>query len=51
MARIVLVVTRIDLLPSSLSPRGFEQWVRRGARQGGGGAIKKMPCTCSVRIE
>lgn len=49
MARIVLVVTRIDLLPSSLSPRGFEQWVRRGARQGG--AIKKMPCTCSVRIE
>ena len=39
---IVLVVTRIDLLPSSLSPRGFEQWVRRGARQGGD--IKKMLC-------
>ncbi|KAG6781783.1 hypothetical protein POTOM_014698 [Populus tomentosa] len=41
-ARIVLVVTRIDLLPSSLSPRGFEQRVSRGARQGG--AMKKMRC-------
>jgi hypothetical protein len=39
---IVLVVTRIDLVPSSLSPRGSGQWVRRGARQGGD--KKKMLC-------
>ncbi|KAL9407363.1 hypothetical protein Peur_004335 [Populus x canadensis] len=48
-ARIVLVVTKIDLLPSSLSPLGFEQWVRRRAREGGASVIKKVHLVSSVR--
>ncbi|XP_004228652.1 GTP-binding protein BRASSINAZOLE INSENSITIVE PALE GREEN 2, chloroplastic [Solanum lycopersicum] len=36
--RMVLVVTKIDLLPSSLSPTRLEHWVRTRAREGG--AIK-----------
>jgi hypothetical protein len=48
-ARIVLVVTKIDLLPCSLSPLGFEQWVRRRAREGGASVIKKVHLVSSVR--
>ncbi|KDP44309.1 hypothetical protein JCGZ_19176 [Jatropha curcas] len=40
--RIVLVVTKIDLLPTSLSPTRFEHWVRQRAREGGASVIKKV---------
>ncbi|CAN1215733.1 GTP-binding protein BRASSINAZOLE INSENSITIVE PALE GREEN 2, chloroplastic [Linum perenne] len=40
--RIVLVVTKIDLLPTSLSPTRFEHWVRQRARSGGAAVIKKV---------
>ncbi|KAM1002948.1 hypothetical protein FF1_003274 [Malus domestica] len=33
--RVVLVVTKIDLLPSSLSPTRLEHWVRTRAKEGG----------------
>lgn len=33
--RMVLVVTKIDLLPSSVSPTGLEYWARQRAREGG----------------
>jgi ribosome biogenesis GTPase A len=33
--RVVLVVTKIDLLPSSLSPTRLEHWIRQRAREGG----------------
>ncbi|XP_058730230.1 GTP-binding protein BRASSINAZOLE INSENSITIVE PALE GREEN 2, chloroplastic [Vicia villosa] len=33
--RVILVVTKIDLLPSSLSPTRLEHWVRQRAREGG----------------
>ena len=49
MARILLVVTKIDLLPTSLSPIGLEQWVRRRAREGGASVIKKVHFVSSVR--
>ncbi|XWS31610.1 hypothetical protein CRYUN_Cryun23aG0091000 [Craigia yunnanensis] len=40
--RIVLVVTKIDLLPSSLSSTRFEHWVRQRAREGGASKIAKL---------
>lgn len=33
--RVLLVVTKIDLLPTSISPTGLEHWVRTRAREGG----------------
>lgn len=33
--RVLLVVTKIDLLPTSVSPTGLEHWVRTRAREGG----------------
>lgn len=33
--RVILVVTKIDLLPSSLSPTRLEHWIRQRAREGG----------------
>ncbi|KAJ4848398.1 hypothetical protein Tsubulata_025560 [Turnera subulata] len=48
-ARVVLVVTKIDLLPTSLSPTAFEHWVRRRAREGGAGVIKGVHFVSSVK--
>ncbi|OMO54557.1 hypothetical protein COLO4_36417 [Corchorus olitorius] len=47
--RIVLVVTKIDLLPSSLSPTRFEHWVRQRAREGGASTIAKLHFVSPVR--
>ena len=33
--RMVIVVTKIDLLPTELSPTRLEHWVRQRAREGG----------------
>ncbi|CAA0825762.1 P-loop containing nucleoside triphosphate hydrolases superfamily protein [Striga hermonthica] len=37
--RVLLVVTKIDLLPSSISPTRLDHWVRSRAREGGAGKI------------
>ncbi|KAJ8760066.1 hypothetical protein K2173_010922 [Erythroxylum novogranatense] len=47
--RIVLVVTKIDLLPTSLSPTRFEHWIRQRARKGGATSIKKVHFVSAVR--
>ncbi|XVF72462.1 hypothetical protein PTKIN_Ptkin12aG0122900 [Pterospermum kingtungense] len=47
--RIMLVVTKIDLLPSSLSPTRFEHWVRQRARDGGASKIAKLHFVSPVR--
>lgn len=47
--RVALVVTKIDLLPSSLSPTRFEQWVRQRAREGGANKITSVHFVSSVR--
>ncbi|CAL1377313.1 unnamed protein product [Linum trigynum] len=47
--RVVLVITKIDLLPTSLSPTRFEHWVRQRARDGGAGVIKKVHFVSAVK--
>lgn len=47
--RVVLVVTKIDLLPSSLSPTRFEHWVRQRAREDGISKITKLHFVSSVK--
>ncbi|KAL6976754.1 hypothetical protein U1Q18_025540 [Sarracenia purpurea var. burkii] len=47
--RVVLVVTKIDLLPSSLSPTRLEHWVRTRAREGGANKITSLHLVSSVR--
>lgn len=47
--RVVLVVTKIDLLPSSLSPTRFEHWVRQRARDGGANKITSVHLVSAVR--
>ncbi|XP_010519958.1 PREDICTED: GTP-binding protein BRASSINAZOLE INSENSITIVE PALE GREEN 2, chloroplastic [Tarenaya hassleriana] len=47
--RVVLVVTKIDLLPSSLSPTRFEHWVRQRAREGGLSKIAKLHFVSPVK--
>lgn len=47
--RVVLVVTKIDLLPSSLSPTRFEHWVRQRAREGGINKITSLHMVSAVR--
>lgn len=47
--RVVLVVTKIDLLPPSLSPTGLEQWVRQRAREGGVNKITSVHLVSSMR--
>ena len=47
--RVVLVVTKIDLLPSSLSPTRFEHWVRQRAREGGANKLTSVHLVSSVR--
>ncbi|KAI3826556.1 hypothetical protein L1987_00604 [Smallanthus sonchifolius] len=47
--RVVLVVTKIDLLPTSLSPTGFEHWVRTRAREGGANKLTKVHLVSAVK--
>ncbi|KAJ0957772.1 putative nitric-oxide synthase (NADPH) [Helianthus annuus] len=47
--RIVLVVTKIDLLPTSISPTGFEYWVRTRAREGGANKLTKVHLVSAVK--
>ncbi|XP_057781055.1 GTP-binding protein BRASSINAZOLE INSENSITIVE PALE GREEN 2, chloroplastic-like [Salvia miltiorrhiza] len=47
--RIVLVVTKIDLLPSSISPTRLEHWVRTQAREGGAGRLASVHLVSAVR--
>ncbi|KAA8549612.1 hypothetical protein F0562_001370 [Nyssa sinensis] len=47
--RVVLVVTKIDLLPSSLSPTRFEHWVRTRAREGGASKITSVHLVSALR--
>ncbi|KAL0460483.1 UNVERIFIED_CONTAM: GTP-binding protein BRASSINAZOLE INSENSITIVE PALE GREEN 2, chloroplastic [Sesamum latifolium] len=47
--RVLLVVTKIDLLPSSISPTRLEHWVRIRAREGGAGKITSVHLVSSMR--
>ncbi|KAB2003441.1 hypothetical protein ERO13_D11G126200v2 [Gossypium hirsutum] len=47
--RVVLVVTKIDLLPSSLSPTRFEHWARQRAKEGGASKIAKLHFVSPVK--
>ncbi|XP_057509916.1 GTP-binding protein BRASSINAZOLE INSENSITIVE PALE GREEN 2, chloroplastic-like [Actinidia eriantha] len=47
--RVVLVVTKIDLLPSSVSPTRFEHWVRTRAREGGANKITSVHLVSAVK--
>ncbi|CAH9106665.1 unnamed protein product [Cuscuta epithymum] len=47
--RIVLVVTKIDLLPSSVSPTGLEHWVRTRARDGGATKLTSVHLVSAVK--
>lgn len=47
--RVVLVVTKIDLLPSSISPTRLEHWVRAQAREGGAGKLSSVHLVSAVR--
>ncbi|XP_042490118.1 GTP-binding protein BRASSINAZOLE INSENSITIVE PALE GREEN 2, chloroplastic [Macadamia integrifolia] len=47
--RVVLVVTKIDLLPPSLSPTRLEHWVRQRAREGGANKLTSVHLVSAVR--
>ncbi|KAI3461867.1 hypothetical protein Pfo_018530 [Paulownia fortunei] len=47
--RVLLVVTKIDLLPSSISPTRLEYWVRTQAREGGAGKLTSVHLVSAVR--
>ncbi|XP_058069044.1 GTP-binding protein BRASSINAZOLE INSENSITIVE PALE GREEN 2, chloroplastic [Magnolia sinica] len=47
--RVVLVVTKIDLLPPSLSPTRLEHWVRQRAREGGASKLTSVHLVSAVR--
>ncbi|TYK21671.1 GTP-binding protein BRASSINAZOLE INSENSITIVE PALE GREEN 2 [Cucumis melo var. makuwa] len=47
--RVVLVVTKTDLLPSSLSPTTFERWVRQRAREGGINKITSLHMVSAIK--
>ncbi|KAK3042239.1 hypothetical protein RJ639_001834 [Escallonia herrerae] len=47
--RLVLVVTKIDLLPSSIAPDTFEHWVRARARDGGATKLTSLHLVSAVR--
>ncbi|KAI3863451.1 hypothetical protein MKX03_005916 [Papaver bracteatum] len=47
--RVVLVVTKIDLLPPSLSPTRLEHWVRRRAHEGGANKVTSVHLVSAVR--
>lgn len=47
--RVVLVVTKIDLLPQSISPTRFEHWVRQRAREGGANKLTSVHLVSALR--
>lgn len=47
--RVLLVVTKIDLLPCNISPTGLEHWVRTRAREGGAGKLTSVHLVSAVR--
>ncbi|KAL5999598.1 hypothetical protein ACLOJK_037883 [Asimina triloba] len=47
--RVVLVLTKIDLLPPSLSPTTLEHWVRHRAREGGVGKLTSVHLVSAVK--
>ena len=47
--RVLLVVTKIDLLPNSLSPRGLDYWVRQRAHEGGANKITGVHLVSSLK--
>ncbi|KAF5207135.1 Gtp-binding protein brassinazole insensitive pale green 2 protein [Thalictrum thalictroides] len=47
--RVVLVVTKIDLLPPSLSPTHLKHWVRQRAREGGANKLTSVHLVSSFR--
>ncbi|XP_078432052.1 P-loop containing nucleoside triphosphate hydrolases superfamily protein [Wolffia australiana] len=47
--RVLIVVTKIDLLPGCLSPTGLEYWVRQRAHEGGAGKITGVHLVSSLR--
>ncbi|KAM0932493.1 putative nitric-oxide synthase (NADPH) [Dioscorea sansibarensis] len=47
--RVILVVTKIDLLPCSIAPDDLEHWVRKQARIGGANKLSGVHLVSSVR--
>ncbi|XP_027354928.1 GTP-binding protein BRASSINAZOLE INSENSITIVE PALE GREEN 2, chloroplastic [Abrus precatorius] len=47
--RVVLVVTKIDLLPNTLSPTRLEHWIRQRAREGGINKITSLHMVSALR--
>ncbi|RZC90427.1 hypothetical protein C5167_029560 [Papaver somniferum] len=47
--RVVLVVTKIDLLPPCVSPTRLEDWVRTRAREGGANNVANVHLISAVR--
>ncbi|RZC68349.1 hypothetical protein C5167_031602 [Papaver somniferum] len=47
--RVFLVVTKIDLLPPSLSPTRLEHWIRTRAREGGSNKVTSVHLVSAVR--
>ncbi|GAB2286997.1 hypothetical protein Dimus_021383 [Dionaea muscipula] len=47
--RVVLVLTKIDLLPSSISPTRLEHWVRQRAREGGANKLTSVHMVSAFR--
>ncbi|KAL8140142.1 hypothetical protein V2J09_006163 [Rumex salicifolius] len=47
--RVVLVLTKLDLLPSSISPTRLEHWVRQRAREGGANKLTSLHMVSAVK--
>lgn len=47
--RMVLVLSKLDLLPSSLSPTRLEHWIRQRAREGGASKLTSVHMVSAVR--
>ncbi|XP_075503918.1 GTP-binding protein BRASSINAZOLE INSENSITIVE PALE GREEN 2, chloroplastic [Primulina tabacum] len=47
--RLILVVTKIDLLPSSISPTRLEHWVRTRSREDGAGKLSSVHLISAVK--
>lgn len=47
--RVVLVLSKLDLLPTSISPTRLEHWVRQRAREGGASKLTSVHMVSAVR--
>lgn len=47
--RVMLVLSKLDLLPSSISPARLEHWVRQRAREGGASKLTSLHMVSAVR--